>query len=195
MGELDLVVTLIASLGGASVGSVATYLGVRHERKRKEARRSRPVIIDHWFWFEKDRTAIIQVKNIGKNTARGCHLKEDVLDKERVLSRREFWKADKKKDIDSEEDETIRWINYDSKKRIISFPAEDQTEVEHYRIEDLKFPIEGRISLFSADAEMEYYVYRIRLIDGNPYIQKAVNKGYAGPKYPEEVFDDKLENL
>lgn len=194
MSELELVligglIAIIASIIGAYLGAV---LGSRYEAATRLQYRPKPIINDIWLWLEDDRTAVLEIKNIGRSSARCCTIEEVLFDENTVILRREFWKEDNDcgKDIHPMQPIDIPWIGYNSHSKTLTFPT--NTGEKTYSLNELSFPITGRISLYAFDSESDYYEYRIRLRNGAPYIQTGTNRKHAGPRLPESAFDDKL---
>jgi len=115
------------------------------------------------------------------------------LIKKQTLIHRDMWLTDNDgngRNLNPMQLVDIPWIYYDSVKKTLTFPINTGNKI--FSLDEISFPITGRITLFALDTESDYYEYRIRMMHGHPYIQKATNRNYAGPKYPESVFDDKL---
>jgi len=135
----------------------------------------------------------LEIKNIGLSTAKCITFEEILFDKKQVLIQRDMWVKDNNgngKNLNPSQLIDIPWINYDSFKKTLTFST--NSGFRTFSLDEISFPITGRITLYALDSESDYYEYRIRMLHGHPYIQKATNRNCTGPKYPEGAFDDKL---
>lgn len=187
------IITAAASITGAIVGA---RLGSRYEAHIRWINRPRPTINDIWLSFGKGGNPYLQIKNIGKTSAKNITFEEVVFDNKKTLLQRDMWVKENNgngKDLHPMQYIDIRWISYNSEMGILTFPssAGDKT----FSLDEISFPITGRIELFALDSESQYYEYMIRLLHGQPYIQKWTNVKQTGFQYPESIFDDRREDV
>jgi len=193
MDELILVIIAGAIGAGSSIvgAIIGARLGARYEAEIRWRNRPKPIINDCWLGTEEGKISSLEIKNIGKTTACNCTVKEVLRDKGKFWYYREPWQFyhdGRGMDVHPMQPVVIPWIRYNSESKELVFINGKRSL--YASISKISFPITGRITLYAHDSEPDDYEYKIRLLNGHPYVQTATNRNYAGVKIPESEFDD-----